>query len=530
MLPAMHGARLRVKHVLLVLVLCARSSTAAEESDATCSAADPSCTPSAGKVTDAGSYYWPMAMGHPNYYSNPPWPGPTDLQSSFAWKWFGPTNTQFEESFVAAVIDDKKDIYVTGDYYIYKLSPDGALLWTYKMPGRTAADGPVIYKGRLNGATAAGWIFSVDMETGREVWTTKASDHDGGEYSHLAAHKGVVVTQGDKRCQTIPWHACASARARGLNVTDGQVLWMYDPDEVLWDWFPQFPDDESVIFMDKTGALHKLELQTGKLIWKAGGTPYTWTDGSQFMASNGLTYTVEVSNDKCKRRPFHVTDCEGYITAFKTSDGSKVWQATVPKPPNTSPVVGRIGKGDRLTLIMGIGQQSQDGCGPPAGKYTPSFLGQTVQATVFGFLHTFSVWLGENNRWLWGSMTRTHDVCALDAETGTPIWRWEGPTSHRMMNRGDEDGWIPRFMRGLRTVCCPTPWGQPRIDSAGTIYIANENGDFFALRDANGDSKIDPEKEVSVFHTGATFPHCGSAHAPGLMVAVNFDGVFVWKW
>ena len=32
-----------------------------------------------------------MGMGRADYYSNPPWPGPKDLKSSFSWHWFGPT-------------------------------------------------------------------------------------------------------------------------------------------------------------------------------------------------------------------------------------------------------------------------------------------------------------------------------------------------------------------------------------------------------------------------------------------------------
>mmetsp|Transcript_86492 Transcript_86492/g.209746 ORF Transcript_86492/g.209746 Transcript_86492/m.209746 type:complete len:515 (-) Transcript_86492:424-1968(-) len=506
---------------LFCISLAAQGDTTPEE--ATCRAGEP-C-----KGGFTSPYYWPHAHGHPSYYGNPPWPGPTDLPASFKWRWNGPTGTLYEESFNGAVIDDKKNIYITGDRHVYKMSEDGVLVWTYSMPGQTSGDGPAIYEGKLNGATTDGLIFSIDMETGFQKWVTKASDHDGAEYSQLAVHSGVVVTQGDKRCQSVPFEACAAAKVRGLNSTDGAVLWTFDPDEVLWDWFPQFPDDDSVIFMDKTGGLFRLRLQTGELIWKAAGTPYTWTDGSQFMASNGLTYTVQVSTTACRSQPRHVTDCEGYVTAYKTSDGSQVWRITVPKPPNTSPVVGRLGDGDKLSLVMGIGQQSMLGCSPPALFVYGFPLPDLIKQISFLAIHTVSVWLGDRNWMLWGSHTRTHDVYTFDAETGKPLWAWSGPTSHRMCNRGDEDGFVSRYMSGLRPVSCPTPWGQPRIGTDGTIYIANENGDFFAIRDANQDNHIDDDKEVSVFHTGATFPHCGSAHAPGMIVAVNFDGVFVWK-
>jgi len=481
-----------------------------------------------------------MGMGHPNYYSNPPWQGPTDLQKSFSWSWFGPSNTRFEDSFVGGVIDDKKNIYVLGDRNAYKLSPDGKLLWMYYIPGQSSGDGPAIYEGRFYGSTGDGKIYAVGMETGSTSWVTQASSHDGGEYSQLAAHAGVLIAQGDKRCQDLPFQSCACAKVFGLNTTDGNVLWKYDANEVLWDWFPQFPDDETVVFMDKTGGLHRLRIQTGEVIWKADGIPTTWTDGSQFVASNGLSYAVQVLHPlvggSCTPgERGQISNCNGYVTAYNTTDGSRVWRATVPKPPNTSPALGPVGIGGKPALVMPIGQQSSEGCSIPA--YTQVWprlkamgLGDGLSAWLSAKIHEFSVWLGDSNGWLWGTLTRTHDVLALDPDTGRLLWTWEGPTTHRKCNRGDEDGFHPRLLQGKRTVCCPTPWGQPHIGPDGTIYIGNENGDFFALRDANGDGRIDDEKEVSVYHTGATFPHPGAAHAPGMMVAVNFDGVFVWKF
>mmetsp|Transcript_141701 Transcript_141701/g.440542 ORF Transcript_141701/g.440542 Transcript_141701/m.440542 type:complete len:533 (-) Transcript_141701:108-1706(-) len=503
---------------------------------ASCSAEDSTCRVADGPVSAAGDYYWPMGMGHPSYYSNPPWPGPTDLQKDFSWSWFGPTNTRYEESFVGAVIDEKKNIYVNGDRNAYKLSPTGVLLWNYYIPGQSSGDGPAIYAGRFYGSTNGGKIYAVNMETGVQSWVTQVSSHDGFEYSQLAAHQGVLITQGEMRCQDIPFQACACGKVFGLNTTDGNVLWKYDPNEVLWDWFPQFPDDETVVFMDKTGGLHRLMLQTGEVVWRTSGTPGTWTDGSQFVASNGLTYAVQVltpsTGGSCPPpKRGEVLNCNGYVTAHNTTDGTLVWRATVPKPPNTSPALGPLGSGGKLALIMPIGQQSQDGCMPQAFTQVYSrlsLLPEWLRLMVTAQFHKLSVWLGDSNGWLWGTITRRHDVLALDPDTGKTLWTWAGPTSDRKCNRGDEDGFIPRATAQKRMVSCPTPWSQPHIGPDGTIYTGNENGDVFALRDANGDGRVD-DKEVSVYHTDATFPHPGLSHAPGMLVAVNFDGVFVWK-
>uniref|UniRef100_A0A7S1S0J5 Pyrrolo-quinoline quinone repeat domain-containing protein n=1 Tax=Alexandrium catenella TaxID=2925 RepID=A0A7S1S0J5_ALECA len=472
-------------------------------------------------------------MGHPKYYSNPPWPGPTNLTSPLAWHFFGTSNVRYEESFIGGALDDKKNLYVSGDRRVYKLSPDGVLQWIYNAPFQNSGDALCIYKGQVFGSTNNGFIYAVDMETGFENWAVQASSHDGGEYSQLAAHQGVLITWGDARCQHAPFPACACEKIRALNTTDGAVLWNFTADEVLWDMFPQFPDDETVMFMGAEGGLYRMKLQTGELLWRTPLLANSWTDGSQFVASNGITYVVQVDPSKYRPPPHeqHVGECAGYVTAFKTNDGSKLWSIAVPKPPNTSPVVGRLGKDGKLALIMGIGQQSTDGCSIPGLSMhanVQSFFGKYFADRFFLAVHRLSNWLGDSNGILWGSLERTHDVLAFEADTGKPLWYWKGPTSFRRCNAGDEDGFLQRLGAGMRPICCPTPWGQPRIGVDGTVFIANENGDFFTLRDANGDGRID-NSESSVYHTGATFPHCGSLHAPGMLVAINFDGVFVWK-
>merc|ERR1719210_3122894 len=138
------------------------------------------------------------------------------------------------------------------------------------MPSRTSGDAVIIYDGKVYGATADGQMFSVDMENGTETWVNKVTDAVGAQHCQLAAHKGIVVTKGENRCGK---NGCAQGKVFGLNSTNGTHLWTYDPDEVLWDVFPQFPDDESVVVMDQSGAVHRVNLQSGELIWKAGGIP-----------------------------------------------------------------------------------------------------------------------------------------------------------------------------------------------------------------------------------------------------------------
>merc|ERR1719414_922435 len=121
--------------------------------------------------------------------------------------------------------------------------------------------------------------------------------------------------------------AMACGTVRGLNATTGAELWAFKPEGVLWDWFPQFPDDDSVIFMDQTGKLYRLSLHTGALIWKSGGLDLTWTDGCQFLASNGLVYSVIVDQTVggkdgmmgCPKSVGGVPECPGWVTAHRIS-------------------------------------------------------------------------------------------------------------------------------------------------------------------------------------------------------------------
>jgi len=293
-----------------------------------------------------------------------------------------------------------------------------------------------------------------------------------------------------------------------------------------------------VIFMEQTGKLYRLWLNSGELIWKTGGIPKTWTDGCQFVASNGLVYAVAVDQFKgCPKTEGSglapgVDICPGIVAAYKISDGSEVFKVSVSKPPNTAPVVGRLGKDDRLSLVMPIGQQT-GGCESPALitiretplSHLPDYL---KYHWVAPFLHYVFVKFGDELNWLY-TQPSPLDVVAFDAETGKHLWTFLAEIDNFVMAPGDRDGLYARSVAGIRPISCPTPWAAPRIGSDGTIYVGSQNGNFYAIRDANGDNHIDSNKEVSIYETKGVFTHIGSAHAPGMIVAVNFDSVFVFK-
>jgi len=461
-------------------------------------------------------YFWPTAFGHVSHYGVAPWPSPTNLSATLSWSWHHPDG-RFRELPIGVVIDDKKNLYVSADQHSYKLSPDGAVLWTHKNPPGGTPDGPSIMDGSFFADSAEGFVFALDMETGVQKWISKVDDRICGDTGFVSAHQGVVVVATGSRRVAIGEDGCGVVR--GLNASDGSALWALEPENGLWDFMAQFPDDGSVVFQDCSGVIHRAGLTDGSLIWKGGGVPGSWTDGTQFLGPNGIVY--QTNNNP------------GTLGAYRLSDGKLLWKQSVPKSPNTSPVVGRLRKDGHLSVVMPIGHQTPYGGMPPAVlvfQYLP-FLQRApdlLKAAIFLPLHYFSIWLGDYQHHLWRNEPRLHEVWVFDAETGDLQWRWEGPVQYRMNANGDEEAFLDRSSRGVRTVCWPTPWSAARIGSDGTIYIGNENGHFFAIRDSNGDNRIDAG-EVSSFDTGTNFPSCGSAHAPGMIAAANCDSVYVWK-
>lgn len=126
---------------------------------------------------------------------------------------------------------------------------------------------------------------------------------------------------------------------------------------------------------------------------------------------------------------------------------------------------------------------------------------------------------------LLGGVTEVH---TFDSMTGSPQWVFRGPTQTGLWQAGEKEGEAMRKEAGLRPTTLPNPWGAPSI-ADGIVYVGNEMGPIYALRDLNADGKVIGDAEVSSFDTKACF--CGSsgpAHAPGMMVVASIDTMYVF--
>ena len=175
----------------------------------------------------------------------------------------------------------------------------------------------------------------------------------------------------------------------------------------------------------------------------------------------------------------------GTLTAFDL-EGNQKWQVTTPRPPNNAPGVGKIVGWDGLSVVMPICQQ-----------------------VVIG---------------------STCDVHAYDANTGGLRWSFNGPTQTGLYQAGDFEGTFERVLSGVRPACLPNGWSAPSIAADGTVFIGNEEGPVYALRDVDADGRVQGEDEVSFYDTKAAFSGTATpAIAPNMLAVASCDTLFVFK-
>ena len=83
---------------------------------------------------------------------------------------------------------------------------------------------------------------------------------------------------------------------------------------------------------------------------------------------------------------------------------------------------------------------------------------------------------------------------------------------------------------GVRPTCLPNGWSAPTIDAEGTVFVGHEDGNFYALRDMDGDGTIFGDDESQIYDTKAAFAGSSSpAVAPGILAIASCDSLFVFK-
>lgn len=399
------------------------------------------------------------------------------------------------------VIDVDNNIYF-GDNVgvVYSLDVQGMPRWTFQAPGG-AASWLALEGSKVYASMGDGQVLAIDMKSGKEVWRAKVGRPGCNEGRSLAATRDVLLVP----CQLSPpgviWHTPWGGGSHGvcaLSTKDGHSLWNFNTAELGKNFsYNQAPivSNSRVYLSDVSGGVFCISLHDGKLIWHTPGLyPHSWTTATLTMGPHDILYF--------NFHPGWPTNKEykGVLRAYKASDGAVLWKRLFHEPLNAPPAVGPVitGSGKTLAVVVAVG--ANPNCSPMTK------------------LESLRLWLDlEPEKYKFSP--RKSSVYALDPDTGEFIWYYAAPL-HGTPVAGISEG----------EPCCPDMWGQPTIGADGTVYANWAGGKTVALRDANGDTRVDPHdpKEFSSYHHGLG-TMASTAISSGLTVTSDCKRVFAYR-
>lgn len=406
---------------------------------------------------------WPVKNGNTNRTGQAWCNAPVNL-SQPSWVWEEPDRPRKSASeplYCTPTLDANKNIYIPSSTgRSFALNQHGDLLWMYSSTG-LATGNLALHSGTLFSASDDGFAFALEAQTGKEIWRARidaAAPSDA--YSPLVVQDLIILP------------ACSNAsdtdgndRVVAVNVADGRKQWTYTmPGDLKGENFMPAEFEDSIVFPDRAGGLYRLRLRDGSEVWRkpppAGYENSTCT-GGMALGPNAVAY-VASNKDPNMGMPF----AGGFLRAFHLQDGAELWSLDVDGAGNAAPAVGKVAGHDVLAVVVGLGAD-------------PGF-------------------------WINGT------VEARNALTGDLLWVF-GPIFGGM-------GFCAGFTDDDQ--CWPDLFGVPSIGADGTVYVNWSGGWAYALRDANGDGRVelsDPEEVSGYFHGEGT--NGQSAIAPGFLVA-----------
>mmetsp|Transcript_3659 Transcript_3659/g.10654 ORF Transcript_3659/g.10654 Transcript_3659/m.10654 type:complete len:444 (-) Transcript_3659:82-1413(-) len=437
------------------------------------------------------------------------------------------------------ILDGEKNVYISAEHDLWKLSPDGQVLWSHRVEGDLAT-GISIHRGAVYGARRGGHVFALSCETGARLWSARPAASAGGDNHYVEAFDGIVVT--GVLCPDLA--SCSGNNLTvGMDAATGEKLWEFASDTPTWNIQAHFDGNGSLVFQDWDAGVYRLGARDGKLIWRAGRVGgKTFTDGGALLGSNGIVYAVSASGSLSE-----IPRVIGGIHAYRLSDGKRLWEHDdLPGPVFAWPAVGSLRPGAPPSCVVpvgimpGLALQSVLLQRLPAwalsGALTGVVLGlarprATAALALAGALlapclRAAGSYLRELRapaNWFpsW--------LVAFDAETGAHQWTWALPPYKWLAARGEEAGFLTRWWLGHRRLCLPAAFSAPTIDSEGRVYIGHESGMFFSVRDEDGDGIIDERTEVTSHDLLAAPLPSGPSLAPGMLAMTTCDGLWVFK-
>lgn len=495
---------------LLVLWLPAACAAAASEEgdDAVCSA-------ESGCAAKKGEYFWPTVRGSPakGIYSNSNVTLPGDLKKAHSWSWHHPAGRQGTTVLGGNVVDDEKNIYMADEEGIRKFrGSDGAQLWHYAAFGNTQV--PSIWNGLLYVAVG-GRAVGLNMQTGKEVWDTRLADDQGKETPYTGAIDGRAFFAAD-----IAPNA-GNKKVFAVNATSGDPLWEYCPHceghGGLWNFYPVFPGDQSVLFMTWTGGVFKLAVDTGKVIWHSPPPEEykdSFTDGGVILGPDGTAYS-------CTNKAHGGHGTTGAMRAYRGSDGKLLWDKHLHLPCTSWPAIDQDNSWGVIPLAPFVN--------PPLlalmTMIDPTWHEWPYTMLAINWLSlTLGSWFRKIPTFSFVQVTQ-QEVVAFDTKTGETIWSHRLPDWERLSALGDEEFYLDKLYRDRRDECLPAPLTMPTITADGRVWVGEVGGRLYGLKHLGG-GKVDEDW----FDTGGAFLHGGTAWAPGQMSIASCHGLYVFHF
>mmetsp|Transcript_14459 Transcript_14459/g.25558 ORF Transcript_14459/g.25558 Transcript_14459/m.25558 type:complete len:511 (-) Transcript_14459:222-1754(-) len=466
-------------------------------------------------------HYWPQPRGGLDHYSRTSYGVPRNilengnLSDYLAWTW---THADYLDTSVKGTLIDKdKNIYIIAAEGIFKYTPDGELLWQ-----RDDILGTQM--GSISGSSLYAWdtylmMYALDLDTGSSFWSRKVGENRGLVADMVTVNNGVVLAGVDQPDE-LPegWRVEAgvwSKRVVGINASNGDELWSYQPDAGLWNIMGVFPDDDTVIFMDSGGGLYRLGLHNGSQLWKRAPDPETFTDGGATLGPDGSVYT-------CSDEPYSLTKMaqegtmsgiRGRVRKFKQSTGEKLWEREIARACLNFPAVSADGN----TLVLGDGYHV---LAPPTRLQT-QYMNRT---TIDRFYKLHQELLRNKSQLTFLGLENVNaSIMGFDTKTGEMKWQHEVEPWHGASFAGDEERAYKYVTNQSRSPHCGPPhWGGATIDDARNVYIGRSDGTLHIFN-------MDDKSEVT-FKTNDGMMMAGVSFAPGLMVVPTCSSVYVFKF
>jgi len=418
---------------------------------------------------------WPSGRGRQGSYGLSPHAGLDLSGARLAWSWSHPAG-RFKTITYGVVLDDESNLVLSAADAIRKFSADGALLWEHRTLPAENMNAPFLLDGAVYTCLTHGKVLALDLKLGRRIWEHQVSAEIAQDNGFVAGSEGVLVVAADG------WMSQLNKQVVALNATSGEEIWRFKPNVPVWNFMGSFPADGTVLFQDLEGRGYRLGLGDGRLLWARGGRPGSWSDGTATLGPDGVFYTVNNRRDQSQGGG----DAPGELSAIRVEDGALLWAVDTPRPANNAVAVGQLRGVKGRSVVLPMGQQ---------GLYMVPM-----------------------------------EVRAYDAETGTLQWAFDGPRQALATQADEGPHQHERLLAGVRPLCLPNGWSSPTIDATGIVWVGNQEGQFFALRDEDGSGIVDRGAEAPFFHTKGCFAgSSGPIVMPGLAVVATCDSLFVFK-